>query len=117
MSEIIRHESNSRLSRVVVHDRTVYLAGVTSVVRGGDIAEQTKSVLEIIDSRLASVGSSKDKILVAQIWLKDIGRDFDGLNAAWESWIPVGGAPARATCEAKLASDDLLVEILVTASV
>jgi enamine deaminase RidA (YjgF/YER057c/UK114 family) len=51
-----------------------------------------------------------------QIWLKDIARDFDGMNTAWEEWIPEHAVPTRATCEAKLARPELLVEIIVTAA-
>lgn len=116
MSDIQRYESTPRLSRTVVHNGTVYLAGITSAVRDGDIHVQTKSVLDTIDARLASVGSSKEKILSAQIWLKDIARDFAGLNAVWEAWVPAGAVPARATCEAKLAAPELLVEIIVVAA-
>ena len=116
MSDIQRYESTPRLSRVVVHNGIVHLAGITSAVRDGDITVQTKSVLDTIDARLASVGSSKEKILSAQIWLKDIDRDFAGLNAAWETWVPADAVPTRATCEAKLAAPELLVEIIVTAA-
>ena len=38
-------------------------------------------------------------------------------NAEWDAWIPEGDAPARATGEAKLATPDYLVEIIVTAAV
>ena len=116
MSDIQRHESTPRLSRVVVHKDIVYLAGITSAVRDGDISVQTQSVLDTIDTRLASVGSSKEKILSAQIWLKNIDRDFAGLNAVWEAWVPAGAVPTRATCEAKLAAPELLVEIIVVAA-
>lgn len=116
MSDIQRYESTPRLSRVVVHKDVVYLAGITSAVRDGDITVQTKSVLDTIDARLASVGSSKKKILSAQIWLKDIARDFAGLNAVWEAWVPADAVPTRATCEAKLAAPELLVEIIVVAA-
>lgn len=116
MSDIQRYESTPRLSRVVVHNGVVYLAGITSAVRDGDITVQTQSVLDTIDARLASVGSNKEKILSAQIWLKEIDRDFAGLNAAWEAWVPADAVPTRATCEAKLAAPELLVEIIVTAA-
>ncbi|RDK05323.1 hypothetical protein DN412_35170 [Cupriavidus lacunae] len=56
-------------------------------------------------------------MLSAQIWLKDIDQDFAGMNAAWEAWIPEDAVPTRATCEAKLAHPELLVEIIVTAAV
>lgn len=117
MSDIQRYESTPRLSRTVVHKDIVYLAGITSAMRDGDITVQAKSVLDTIDARLASVGSSKEKILSAQIWLKDIDRDFAGLNAAWEAWVPTDAVPTRATCEAKLAAPELLVEIIVIAAV
>lgn len=116
MSSIQRYESTPRLSRVVVHNGIVYLAGITSAVRDGDISVQTKSVLDTIDARLASVGSGKEKILSAQIWLKNIDRDFAGLNAVWEAWVPADAVPTRATCEAKLAAPELLVEIIVIAA-
>ncbi|WP_321812845.1 MULTISPECIES: RidA family protein [unclassified Burkholderia] len=116
MSDIQRYETNRRLSRVVVHDGIAYLAGVTSAIRDGDITTQTKSVLDIIDARLASVGSSKEKILSAQIWLKDINADFAAMNAVWEAWVPEG-APARATGEIKLAASSLLIEVIVTAAI
>jgi len=116
MSEIQRYDSSPRLSRTVVHTGVVYLAGITSTVRDGDITEQTKSVLATIDARLANVGSSKEKILSAQIWLKDIDADFAPMNAVWEAWVPASGSPARATCEAKLATPNLLIEIIVIAA-
>jgi enamine deaminase RidA (YjgF/YER057c/UK114 family) len=116
MSEIQRYESTPRLSRTVVHNGLVHLAGITSAVRDGDITVQTRSVLDTIDARLASVGSSKEKILSAQIWLKDIDADFSSMNAVWEDWVPASGSPARATCEAKLAAPNLLIEIIVVAA-
>jgi enamine deaminase RidA (YjgF/YER057c/UK114 family) len=116
MSDIQRHETNSRLSRVVVHNGVAYLAGVTSAIPDGNITTQTQSVLDIIDTRLASVGSSKEKLLSAQIWLKDIDADFEAMNAAWEAWVPEG-APARATGEVKLAAPTLLIEVIITAAI
>jgi enamine deaminase RidA (YjgF/YER057c/UK114 family) len=82
----------------------------------GDIGQQTADVLAKIEQHLASVGSSRNKLLSAQIWLKDIERDFAGMNRVWESWIPEDAVPARATGEARLASPAMLVEIIVTAA-
>lgn len=115
-TEIQRFQSTRRLSRVVLHNGTVYVAGVTASRTAGDIGEQTADVLAKIDQYLASVGSGRDKLLSVQIWLKNIERDFTGMNVVWESWIPENAVPTRATCEARLASSDLLVEIIVTAA-
>jgi len=115
MSDIARKESNERLSRVVVHGDTVYVAGVTSSAPGG-IAEQTRDVLAKIERYLEKAQTDKTRLLSAQIWLKDIERDFEGMNAVWAEWLPPRLMPTRATCEAKLASPELLVEIIVTAA-
>ncbi|WP_418317208.1 RidA family protein [Piscinibacter sakaiensis] len=115
-TDIQRHQSNQRLSRIVVHNNTVYLAGVTASDRSGDIGAQTADVLAKIDGYLESVGSSRSRLLSAQIWLRDIERDFAGMNEAWAAWIPQDAVPTRATCEAKLASAELLVEIIVVAA-
>lgn len=116
MRDITRKETVAgKLSRVVIHGDTVYIAGVTSSAAGG-IVEQTRDVLRKIDGYLAEGGTDKTRLLSAQIWLKDIERDFQGMNTAWAEWVPEHALPARATCEAKLASPDLLVEIIVTAA-
>jgi putative translation initiation inhibitor len=39
------------------------------------------------------------------------------MNEAWDAWVSPGNPPARATVEARLASPDILVEIVVTAAV
>jgi enamine deaminase RidA (YjgF/YER057c/UK114 family) len=115
-TDIQRFQSTRRLSRVVIHQGTVYVAGVVSRKTDGDIGEQTADALAQIDQHLASVGTSRERLLSVQIWLKDIDRDFAGMNAVWESWIPEQAVPTRATCEARLASPAMLVEIIVTAA-
>lgn len=115
MSNITRIETNNRMSRVVMAAGMVYLAGVTASDATQDIKGQTQQVLDKIDNHLASAGVDKTRIVSTQIWLADIGRDFAGMNEVWEGWMPQGHAPARATCEARLATNELLVEIIVVA--
>ena len=38
------------------------------------------------------------------------------MNAVWEAWVAEGQAPARWTGEAKLATPEFKVEIIVTAA-
>ncbi|MCQ4271411.1 RidA family protein [Pseudomonas kuykendallii] len=113
---ITRHDSGARMSRAVVHNGTVYLAGVIATDRSGDIRAQTADVLARLDGFLTDAGTDKSRLLSAQIWLKDIDRDFSGMNEVWDAWVAADAAPARATCQARLASPDLLVEIIVTAA-
>ena len=63
---------------------------------------------------LEEAGSSPSQLLQATIWLADMA-DFDAMNAVWDAWVPEGQAPARACGEAKLASPELKVEIIIVA--
>ncbi|MEO8136110.1 MAG: RidA family protein [Betaproteobacteria bacterium] len=112
---IQRFHVGKRLSEMVVHDNTVYLAGQVADDPTADAASQVRQVLEQIDKLLAEVGSDKTKILSATIYLPSMG-DFAALNAGWEAWVPAGHCPARATVEAKLAAPEYKVEIQLIAA-
>jgi enamine deaminase RidA (YjgF/YER057c/UK114 family) len=64
---------------------------------------------------LGLAGTSKHHILHATIYLRSMS-DFAAMNRVWDAWVPHGHTPARATCEAALATPDYLVEIVVTAA-
>ena len=112
---IQRYDNGPRFCRVLSHNGTVYLAGMTADDTSGDTAAQTKAVLDKIDRYLGLAGSDKTKLLTAQIWLRDIA-DFDIINAAWDAWIDRSAMPVRATVESRLAGDAYRVEIMVTAA-
>jgi len=112
---ITRRHSNQRMSQIVIHGNSVYLAGQVAHDFKTDITIQTQQVLEKIDAALAEAGSDKSKILSAQIWLTNIGH-FAEMNLVWDAWVAEGDAPARACIEARLASPDLLVEIGIVAA-
>ena len=110
---IERFETGTRMSQIVKHNGTVYLAG--QVGEGATVAEQTRDCLAQVEALLTQAGSGTDKMLQAIIWLADMG-DFAEMNAVWDAWVPAGHAPARACGESKLARDVLKVEIIVTAA-
>lgn len=109
---ISRYETGERMSQAVVHGNTVYLAGqVAQSAPGGTVTDQTKAILEQIDSLLAKAGTSKSKALSATIWLCSMD-DFAEMNAVWDAWVAKGNAPCRACVESpRLASSDFTVEI------
>lgn len=116
MSGIERIGTNARMSKAVVHGGTAYLAGQIALDSiGADAATQTREVLRRIDSLLVEVGSGRERILCATIWLTDIAH-YEAMNAEWDAWLPEGGAPARATVVSALALDGLAVEIAVIAA-
>ena len=113
---IQRMHTNQRMSQIVVHGDTVYLAGQVALDKpGGSFAEQTRNILDRIDALLKEAGTDKTKVLTATIWLADM-RGFEDMNAVWDAWVPQGCAPARATVEAKLATPAFTVEIGVIAA-
>jgi enamine deaminase RidA (YjgF/YER057c/UK114 family) len=113
---IQRFDTGPRMSQVVIHGDTVYLAGVVANNAGGEsVTKQTQDVLSTIDGHLKKAGSDKSKLLTATIYLTDM-KTFAEMNAVWDGWVSEGNTPARATVEAKLASPQYSVEIMVTAA-
>ncbi len=113
---IERKEVGSRMSQIVVHGDTVYLAGIVAQAnKGKSVTEQTKEILSTIDNYLAQAGSDKTKVLRANIWITDM-TNFAEMNAVWDAWVSPGNTPVRACVEAKLAAPDYKVEIMVVAA-
>ena len=111
-----RFDVGTRMSEMAVHNGTVYLAGQIADDATQDIQGQTRQVLAAVDALLARVGSDKSKVLMAQIFLVDLA-DFDGMNAAWDAWVPADHTPPRATVQAQLAKPGWKIEMVVTAAV
>jgi enamine deaminase RidA (YjgF/YER057c/UK114 family) len=116
VSEIKRLDAGSRYSEGSSHAGTVWLAGQVAVGGGSTIEAQATEVLGSIDKLLAAAGSSKSRILMAQIYLADMA-DYAGLNLVWDQWVDKASPPSRATVEARLAKPEWKIEIVVTAAV
>lgn len=117
MSQITHIDPNPRMSGAVVHGGVAYLSGQVALgAPGGTVAEQTKNIIELLESTLAKAGTDKSKLLSASIWLSDIST-FAEMNAVWDEWVKDVTAPARATVEAKLAAPQYTVEIALVAAV
>jgi enamine deaminase RidA (YjgF/YER057c/UK114 family) len=113
---IQRFDTGPRMSQVVIHGDTVFLAGVVAnKAAGASVTQQTQEVLSIIDGHLAKAGSDKSKLLTATIYLTDM-KTFGEMNAVWDGWVSPGNTPARATVEVKLAAPKYNVEIMVIAA-
>jgi enamine deaminase RidA (YjgF/YER057c/UK114 family) len=113
---IQRFETGPRMSQVVVHGDTVYLAGIVADKAAGDsVTKQTQEILSIIDGHLAKAGTDKSKLLSTTIYITDM-KNFAEMNAVWDGWVSQGNTPARATVEVKLAGPQYHVEIMVIAA-
>jgi enamine deaminase RidA (YjgF/YER057c/UK114 family) len=113
---IQRQLTNERLSQIVVHNGTVYLAGQVGDDMAAGVEQQTRETLNNIERLLDLAGTDKSRILSVTIYLKDIDADFAGMNSVWDKWLTKGLAPARATVESKLCEPEILVEMTVVAA-
>ena len=110
-----RFDVGARLSEMAVHNGICWLAGQVAADGTQDISGQTRQVLAAIDALLARAGTDKSRIVMCQIFIKDLA-DFPALNAVWEAWVAPGNAPPRATVQTELARPQWKVEMVVTAA-
>ena len=102
MSTITRHQSDSRLSRLVTHNGTAYLAGLTADNRGAGMKAQTEEILKKIDGLLKLAGTDKSRLLSAMVYVTDM-RLKPQMDEAWTrkthrrapAWRPGSGRPTR----------------------
>ena len=104
-----------RMSRAVIHDNRVFLAGLTASDTSQGIQGQTKQILDKIDDYLKQAGTSKSNLLTANLWIKDMAM-FSAMNEIWNAWVDPANPPARACVKAEMARPEVLVEIMVTAA-
>ena len=86
----------------------------TGDLTGGDVAAQTRRVLDSIGAILEAAGASLDHVVRTTVYLADL-NDFAAMNEVYATYFP-SPAPARATVQAARLPKDARVEIDVIAS-
>lgn len=81
----------------------------------GDIAAQTRQVLENLRAVLEAAGASLDTVVKTTVFLRDL-RDFQAMNEVYAGFF-ASDAPARATVEVARLPKDVAVEIECVATV
>lgn len=115
MAEITRILPSRRASQIVVSGKLIETSGIVSELPDRDIAVQTRSVLQQLESLMQQAGADKARITRIQIWLADIS-DFEAMNQIYDEWIGEKDQPARACVGAQLVHPDYLIEIQATGS-
>jgi enamine deaminase RidA (YjgF/YER057c/UK114 family) len=110
-----RFDVGARLSEMAVHNGVCYLAGQVPADATQDIRGQTRQVLAAIDALLARAGTDKTRLLMVQIFIKDLA-EFPAMNEVWDAWVAAGHTPPRATVQAALARPEWKIEIVATAA-
>ena len=105
-------EKTPLFSSAVSYGNLLFLSGIGAHFPG-DIKAHTKHVLDEIQQKLESSGSSMDKVLKCQVYLADL-KDYQGMN---EVFLGRFGSepPVRTTIAAAGVPGNSLVEIDVIA--
>jgi len=74
-------EKTPLFSGIVQHGSLIFIAGIGAHFEG-DIKAHTKHVLDEIQKRLESVGSSMEKVLKVNVYLNDL-KDYAGMNEVY----------------------------------
>jgi len=108
--EIKRLDPGVRFNQATIFNNTIYVSGQIAKDATADLRGQTEQILSQIVHILDLAGSSKNQILMVNIWLSDIA-DVAIMNEVWDAWVPKSHMPARATVESKLVSPEYKIEI------
>ena len=88
---------------------TLPIAVDGSTVAPGDVREQTRFVLDAIESVIKEAGGTIKDIVFNQIFIKDLA-DYAAMNEVYREYFPVN-PPARYCIRADLVKPEFLVEI------
>jgi len=108
-------------SQAMVHNGLVYCSGqisldpATGALVDGDVAQQTRQVLQNLDGVLRAAGASRNSVLKTTVFLRDMG-DFKAMNDVYAAFF-VDHRPARATVAVAGLPRDVRVEIDCIATV
>jgi aminoacrylate peracid reductase len=102
-------------------DGIVYVSGIlpfdknNDVIHIGDIAAQTRHVLETIKSVVETAGGTMEDVTFNHIFLTD-WANYAAMNKVYAEFFP-GGKPARFCIQCSLVKPDALIEIASVAHV
>ena len=97
-------------------DRYAFLAGLVAadfpegVAVLGDVAAETRAVLDTIGRILEELDLSRDNMVKVEVHLADLD-DFDAMDDAYREFFSPGQFPARTTVESKRLFGGSKVEI------
>ena len=96
--------SQAPFSQVVLDDHYAHLSGLVAAdfPEGravlGDVAEETRAVLNAIDGMLKEIGLDTGRVVRIDVHLATLD-DFDAMDAAYREFFDEGRFPARTTTE------------------
>ncbi|KAF4997120.1 hypothetical protein FDECE_12164 [Fusarium decemcellulare] len=112
--------SSPLYSEAIIHNGLIYCSGKIGLdpstgKLAGDVTEQTKTALRLLEAVLHAVGSDLTKMLKCNIYLTNMG-DYAAMNAAYIEIVP-DPKPARVCVPVAELGRGAKVEIDCTASI
>ena len=102
-------------SQAIIEGGFIFLAGqgpgnpVTGQLEMGDVASETRRTFENIKAVLEAAGSSLDKVVKCNVYLRDM-KDFAAMNEVYATYF-TAPYPARTTIQAGALPMGIAVEI------
>lgn len=112
---IQRHIQTRINHRVVEAGGILHFGGLIADDLTQDMKGQTAQICAKIDKLLAEVGSSKENLVTAMLYITDFDQK-EGMNDAWLEWLPAEHLPTRATIGVAELGENVLIEVVVSAA-
>ena len=113
-------DSDAPFTSVVVDDRYAFIAGVVAAdtVVGeallGDIAAETREVMETVGKLLGKIDLTMSDIVRVDVHLTDI-RQMDAMNQVYRTFFEAGAYPARTCVQSEGLYGGSLIEVTCVA--
>jgi len=102
--------------RAVENNGVLYFSGFIADDFTQDMSGQTLQICQKMKQALEEVGSSKEKVLTATIFLADF-RKKEEMSKVWVEWFKGDELPARSTIGSSDLGPGIHLEVVITATV
>ncbi len=109
-----RHIPTRINHRVVEAGGILYFGGLVADDVSQDMKGQTEQICAKLEMLLEEVGSSKQNLVTAMLYITDFDQK-EGMNEAWLNWIDAKDLPTRATIGVAELGKNVLIEVVVSA--
>ncbi len=113
MTAIVRKIRTPIQHRVVRTGDLVFVGGAIADDTSKSMGEQTRNILEKMDTYLAEGGSDRHNVLSASIFVTDLSKKKE-MDAVWTEWFG-DDLPARATVGVADLGGGAMIEVVMTA--
>lgn len=110
---IQRHLQTRINHRIVEAGGILHFGGLIADDLSQDMKGQTAQICAKIEKLLTDIGSSKEKLVTAMLYITDFDQK-EGMNEAWLEWLPAEHLPTRATIGVAELGQNVLIEVVVT---